>query len=66
MRWQARRLPLFRFTIRHLLWLTAFVALGTAWWVEHRRNSAPRLFQETAFTAASFAEAVNHTHSILK
>jgi len=49
-----------RFTIRHLLWLTALVALGTAWWVVHSRNSVPRLFQEKAFTAASLAEAVNH------
>ena len=26
-----------RFTIRDLLWLTALVAMGVAWWVDHRR-----------------------------
>ena len=29
-----------RFTIRDLLWLTAVVALGLAWRVEHRRYVA--------------------------
>ena len=27
----------FRFTIRDLLWLTALVAMGVAWWLDHRR-----------------------------
>ena len=27
----------FRFTIRDLLWLTALVALGVGWWVDHNR-----------------------------
>jgi hypothetical protein len=27
----------FRFTIHDLLWLTALVAMGLAWWVDHRR-----------------------------
>ena len=26
----------FRFTIRDLLWLTALIAMGVAWWVDHR------------------------------
>jgi hypothetical protein len=26
----------FRFTIRDLLWLTALVAMGVGWWVDHR------------------------------
>jgi hypothetical protein len=26
-----------RFTIRDLLWLTALVALGVAWWIDNRR-----------------------------
>jgi hypothetical protein len=40
----------FRFTIRHLLWLTALVALGLAWWAwekkwiidRHTAMNAPR------------------------
>ena len=27
----------FRFTIRDLLWLTAVVAMGVAWWIDHRK-----------------------------
>ena len=27
----------FRFTIRDLLWLTALVANGAGWWLDHRR-----------------------------
>jgi hypothetical protein len=27
---------MFRFTIRDVLWLTALVAIGAAWWVDHR------------------------------
>ena len=26
-----------RFTIRDLLWLTALLAMGLAWWLDHRR-----------------------------
>jgi hypothetical protein len=26
----------FRFTIRDLLWLTALVAIGVGWWLDHR------------------------------
>jgi len=26
----------FRFTIRDLLWLTLVVAMGVAWWIDHR------------------------------
>ena len=26
----------FRFTIRDLLWLTALIAMGMAWWLDHR------------------------------
>jgi len=28
---------MFRFTIRDVLWLTVVVALGVAWWIEHRQ-----------------------------
>jgi hypothetical protein len=28
----------FRFTIRDLLWLSAFVAVCVAWWLDHRAN----------------------------
>jgi len=28
--------PMFRFTIRDVLWLTAVVALLVAWWIDHR------------------------------
>jgi hypothetical protein len=30
---------MFRFTIRDVLWLMAFVAHGLGWWVDHRRAS---------------------------
>jgi hypothetical protein len=30
----------FRFSIRDLLWLTALVAVLTAWWIDHRRLTA--------------------------
>jgi hypothetical protein len=26
-----------RFTIRDLLWLTALIAMGVGWWLDHRR-----------------------------
>jgi len=29
--------PMFRFTIRDVLWLTALVAMGVGWWIDHRR-----------------------------
>ena len=28
---------MFRFTIRDVLWLTAIVAMGCAWWFDHSR-----------------------------
>ena len=28
-----------RFTIRDLLWLTALVAMGVGWWLDHRAQS---------------------------
>jgi hypothetical protein len=34
-----RQLPMFRFTIREVLWLTGLVAIGAAWWVDHRALS---------------------------
>jgi hypothetical protein len=30
--------PMFRFTIRDVLWLTVVVALGVAWWVARRHE----------------------------
>ena len=30
---------MFRFTIRDLLWLTVVVALGVAWWTQHRMTA---------------------------
>ena len=32
-----REPPMFRFTIRDVLWLTVVVALALGWWVDHRR-----------------------------
>ena len=32
--------PIFRFTIRDMLWLTVVVALAAGWYVEHRRQEA--------------------------
>jgi len=31
-----------RFTIRDVLWLTVVVALGVAWWLDHRLTTAGR------------------------
>jgi hypothetical protein len=31
----------FRFTIRDLFWLTALVAMGVGWWLDHRRLTEP-------------------------
>jgi hypothetical protein len=28
---------MFRLTVRDLLWLTAMVALGLGWWIDHHR-----------------------------
>ena len=39
--------PMFRFTIRDVLWLMVVVALGVAWWVERDRQAA---------TSAAFAD----------
>jgi len=38
---------MFRCSIRDLLWLTALVALGVGWWLDHRR-------QDTASGNAAF------------
>ena len=27
----------FRFTIRDLFWLTALIAMGVGWWLDHRQ-----------------------------
>jgi hypothetical protein len=32
---------MFRFTIRDVLWLTALVAMGVGWWMDHRRLTSP-------------------------
>jgi len=31
---------MFHFTIRDVLWLTALVALGVGWWIDHRDHQA--------------------------
>jgi hypothetical protein len=31
---------MFRFTIRDVLWLTALVALGVGWWLDHASSRA--------------------------
>ena len=33
---------MFRFSIRDVLWLTVVVAMGCAWWIEHRTVGAER------------------------
>ena len=33
---------MFRFTIRDVLWLTVVVAMGCAWFCDHRRLTVPR------------------------
>ena len=53
---------MFRFTIRDLLWLTVAVAIGTAWWADHRKlldslSSAERAIHTVA---ASWSDEVNH------
>jgi hypothetical protein len=32
-------LPMLRFTIRDVLWLTVVVALGVGWWISHRQQT---------------------------
>jgi hypothetical protein len=32
-----------RFTIRDLLWLTALIAMGVGWWLEHRAQRSQLL-----------------------
>ncbi len=29
-----------KFSIRDLLWLTALIAVSTAWWLDHQRQAA--------------------------
>jgi hypothetical protein len=31
--------PMFRFSIRDVLWLTVVVALGVGWWIDHSRTA---------------------------
>ena len=38
-RWLRNPAPMFRFTIRDVLWLTVVVAMGVALWMDHYRNS---------------------------
>ena len=33
---------MFHFTIRDVLWLTAFVAMGVGWWLDHAGLSRRR------------------------
>jgi hypothetical protein len=44
---------MFRFTIRDVLWLTAVVALGVGWWVDHRQSQR---WEDLAITAADGRE----------
>src|SRR5437867_2342016 len=37
-----RATPMFRFTIRDVLWLTAFIAVLLTWWADHARIAADR------------------------
>jgi len=39
---------MFRFTIRDLLWLIVLMAMGLAWWIDHRRQrmEIDRLFRD--------------------
>ena len=36
----------FRFTIRDLLWLTALIAMGLGWWIDHFRHVERDHFME--------------------
>ncbi len=49
-------LPVIRFSIRELLWVTLVFAIGTAWWMESARA---RQWRERAEIAASQLEAEN-------
>jgi hypothetical protein len=31
---------MFRFTIRDVLWLMVVVAIGVAWWIDHKRQAS--------------------------
>jgi hypothetical protein len=40
---QQHIIPMFRFTIRDLLWLTAITAVGAGWWVSHSHQAAQKI-----------------------
>jgi hypothetical protein len=49
-RLQNKELPMYRFTIRDMLWLTVVAALAVSWWVDLERidTTLARLEQERA------------------
>src|SRR5687768_9785076 len=58
---------MFRFTIRDVLWLTALVAMGVGWWMEHLksgpeiaslRKENERLFRESSDEYARLLKAI--------
>jgi hypothetical protein len=59
---------MFRFTIRDVLWLTALVAMGVAWWVEHGRLLATRShaheLRENLLSAQWHYAPDTHSHSM--
>jgi hypothetical protein len=41
--WIAAGDTMFCFTIRDMLWLTALVAMGSSWWLDHSRQTSRQL-----------------------
>jgi predicted RNA methylase len=57
----------FRFTIRDLLWLTALLAMGLAWWVDHGKqvNRYQLLIDDQPFGVAYHIKSADH-EAVLK
>ena len=56
---------MFRFTIRDVLWLTALVAMGVAWWLDHASLGASRVaIRDHAIKLRTSFSNVKKTHVI--
>ena len=50
-----------RFTIRDLLWLTALIAMGLGWWLEHRQAAE---YQRKAEVVVGRLMGVQKSHQV--
>jgi len=60
-----------RFTIRDLLWLTALIAMGIGWWLDHRSSfhvvdngRSLRFIDNTTGETWEFMDASRHPDSV--